>query len=304
MTIYNGEKYLVEQLDSIKNQSIVVDEVIICDDVSSDNSVNIVKEYIVSNGLEDTWHLYENEKNLGYADNFYKAMKLCKGEYIFLADQDDIWDSNRIEMMVDVMDENPNIKLMGSEFTPFYCTEDAPKITSKQLKSMNNNGDLEHIKLDNKTIFIGCEGCTMVVRKDFLEEIGKYWHDGWAHDEFIWKMALCYNGCYVYHKSTLDRRLHSNNASKNKLHDYNNRVNFLKELQKSHEGMLVCAKDLKLDEKYINLINKNIDSVKLRVDLLDNKKYMNTIPLTLFYSNNYHSRKSIPVELLMAIRNK
>ena len=99
MATYNGEVYLRKQLDSILHQSLPVDEIIICDDQSSDGTVDIIQEYIKQ---YPHIHLYKNEQNLGYKRNFKKALSLCSKEYIFLCDQDDIWDSDKVKEMVEI----------------------------------------------------------------------------------------------------------------------------------------------------------------------------------------------------------
>ncbi len=302
LATYNGEKYLVDQLDSIKNQTRPVDEVIICDDRSSDNSFEIAKDYIIKNKLEKTWKVTLNEVNKGYAGNFFDAVKMCSGEYVFFCDQDDIWIENRIEKMVSVLDSNNKILMLGSEFTPFYCTEDAPKIAGSVLKEMTGKGDLEHIQLNSKTIFIGSEGCTMGVRREFFNQIEEYWFPGWAHDEFVWKMSLCLDGCYILHEPTLIRRLHSDNVSKRKMRDLDRRISFLAKLNESHLKMYEYARKLQLDEQKMKLISMNIESVELRIQLLDQKKFGNIVKLIFKHFNHYHSRKSIPVELMISLK--
>ena len=91
MATYNGAEYVVEQLESIRTQSMPVDEVIIHDDRSTDDTVAIVEKYIREHGLERNWKVSQNPKNLGYAANFIGAVKETEGEYIFFCDQDDIW---------------------------------------------------------------------------------------------------------------------------------------------------------------------------------------------------------------------
>lgn len=302
MATYNGEKYLLEQLDSIKNQNYEVGEVLIQDDCSTDSTVKLIRKYIEDNELASSWHLERNEVNLGYANNFMKLSHKSTGDYLFFCDQDDIWESNKIETMVEIMESNTHIQLLGSEYTPFYCSKDAPTISKHLLKQQKEDYSLEHITLDHKSIFIGCEGCTMCVRKSFLDSILPYWFSGWAHDEFVWKMALCQNGCYILHHSTLKRRLHANNVSKQKMRDLEKRIVFLENLKKSHNGMLTYAKKINMNISSIALIEKNIESVGLRIELLKNKKVSNTFRLMIFYRNNYHSRKSIPVELMMALK--
>ena len=84
MATYNGEKYLYEQLDSIRCQTMPPDEVIICDDCSKDSTVNMIQKYIDKYQLKH-WNVYENEKNKGYSKNFSDALKLAKGDIIFLS---------------------------------------------------------------------------------------------------------------------------------------------------------------------------------------------------------------------------
>ena len=92
---FNGEIFLKEQLDSILNQSINIDEIIVCDDQSTDNTKQILESYKKDN--PDLFKIYYNEKNLRSNKNFEKAIKLTSGDYIFLSDQDDIWKENKVE---------------------------------------------------------------------------------------------------------------------------------------------------------------------------------------------------------------
>lgn len=93
MTTYNGEKYLREQLDSLYSQTRIPDEIIVTDDLSSDNTVKILEEYKKSKGLK----YFINEKRLGVNKNFEKSVGLCSGDYISFCDQDDIWFPEKIE---------------------------------------------------------------------------------------------------------------------------------------------------------------------------------------------------------------
>lgn len=303
MATYNGEEFIIEQLDSLLSQTMNIDEVIICDDCSKDNTYQIIKSYIKKNKLEKSWHIYLNESNKGYANNFYSALYKATGDYVFLCDQDDIWENDKIELMVNTMEKNKNIQMLGSDFEPLYSSNDAPIISKKTLKLMKNDGSLEHIILDRKSIFIGSEGCTMCLRKKFLDTIQKYWFSGWPHDEYVWKLSLCLDGCYILHKNTLKRRLHSNNVSKRKMHDVKVRISFLENLLKSHKAMLKFAEDLRLDNKLKKLINKNIKSVEIRLNLLYTSKIIYIIK-SIPYLKYFYSKKSLLVESCMAIKNK
>lgn len=94
MCTYNGEKYLREQIDSILQQTHPADEIIIQDDGSTDKTVNIILEY---QGKHGEIHLFRNETRLGINGNFYSAMERTSCDYIAIADQDDVWATDKIE---------------------------------------------------------------------------------------------------------------------------------------------------------------------------------------------------------------
>ncbi len=104
---YNGEKYLIEQLDSIFNQTCAIDEVIICDDGSTDKTIEIITQYQIH--YPSIIHLVKNGENLGYAKNFEKALSLATGDMIFLSDQDDKWLPNKVERFKEIFDTQPKI---------------------------------------------------------------------------------------------------------------------------------------------------------------------------------------------------
>ena len=236
MATYNGAEYVVEQLESIRTQSMPVDEVIIHDDRSTDDTVAIVEKYIREHGLERTWKVSQNPKNLGYAANFISAVKETVGEYIFFCDQDDIWVPDRVEVMVGQMEEHPEILLLCSEFESFVSSPDAPSVPTWEQKQFRRDHSLEHLPYEAHNLFINCQGCSMCIRRKFWQEVENRWYPNWAHDEFVWKLALCRNGLYVYHGVTLRRRLHSNNVTMHKMRDLPERVRFLEDLKKSHEA--------------------------------------------------------------------
>lgn len=112
MATYNGERYIRQQLDSLARQTLQPYELVICDDGSQDNTLNIVKDFSKSSGFPV--HIFENHVNLGYADNFIKAASLCSGEWVAFCDQDDVWLDEKIEKIcLRVKEKNDNeIKLV------------------------------------------------------------------------------------------------------------------------------------------------------------------------------------------------
>lgn len=95
MCTYNGSRFLDEQLSSIKNQLRPPDELVVCDDGSRDDTVQKLQDFAKQAPFRVRIEL--NETNLGSTKNFEKAISLCSGEIIALADQDDIWLSNRLQ---------------------------------------------------------------------------------------------------------------------------------------------------------------------------------------------------------------
>ena len=94
MCTYNGEKYIRQQLDSILKQTYPIYEIIINDDISTDGTVDIIKEYMIR---YDNIHLFVNSKRLGVHPNFMAALVKASGDYIAISDQDDIWELTKIE---------------------------------------------------------------------------------------------------------------------------------------------------------------------------------------------------------------
>lgn len=95
MATYNGAKYLQEQLDSFTAQTRLPDELVVCDDGSTDDTLKII--YKFADHAPFPVCIYENSENLGYADNFLKAASLCKGDWIAFSDQDDVWLPEKLE---------------------------------------------------------------------------------------------------------------------------------------------------------------------------------------------------------------
>jgi len=107
---YNGDNYLQEQLDSLAKQTILPYELVVCDDGSEDKTVEILKSFAASAPFPV--HIYVNETNLGFADNFLKAAKLCKADWIAFCDQDDVWLTNKIAKVNDAILSYSNDELV------------------------------------------------------------------------------------------------------------------------------------------------------------------------------------------------
>lgn len=107
---YNGEKFLSKQLYSFLRQTRLPDELIICDDLSSDTTSDIINNF--AQIAPFPVQLYVNDRNLGSTKNFEKAISLCTGELIYLSDQDDVWRPEKIETIEAEFRKNPKVGLV------------------------------------------------------------------------------------------------------------------------------------------------------------------------------------------------
>lgn len=302
LATYNGEKYIVEQLDSIRLQTRPVDEVVICDDRSSDNTVQIMQDYIKEYGLSG-WTVEVNEKNLGFGSNFYKAAGKATGEYVFFSDQDDIWMTDKLEKMVGIMEEKPEIKVLCSEYEIFATGQEIPEYAKNYGNNNKKDKSLHKVPLTPANFFIGSLGCDMCVRGDFLFEIKPYWFRGWAQDEYVWKLSQCVEGCYMYHEELIRHRVHASNVTMHKIHDINKRIAFIEDLKRGNEACRKYVEATTGNRDYLKIIDKNIKSETMRIDMLKNCKLLKAFPL-LFYGKYYHSRKSLLMEPWIAFKQR
>lgn len=89
MATYNGAAYLLEQLNSLVDQTRLPDELVVCDDRSTDATVDILETF--GERAPFPVRIYRNETRLGYENNFLKAASLCSGDWVAFCDQDDVW---------------------------------------------------------------------------------------------------------------------------------------------------------------------------------------------------------------------
>lgn len=215
MATYNGEKYLEKQLDSIFSQTCPIDELVVCDDGSKDKTVSILKRYQERYPIR----IYSNEKNLGYKLNFKKALSLCKGDHIFLCDQDDIWLEEKVEIMMDKMQEDPRILVLASSFV--YINAQDQLVSFKEEKGKSNNNlylkpvkkeDCVEVKFEEFYHHNFFQGCALLIKKEIRDEVVNHFTEKIPHDHLINLMAAKEGGMYFWNHVLFQYRLHENNA--------------------------------------------------------------------------------------------
>lgn len=280
ISTYNGEKYIIEQLESIYNQIRQPDEVLIKDDCSTDTTVELVKAYIQDHNLQNQWKLIVNEKNLGWRRNFIELIKFASGDLIFLCDQDDIWMAEKIRKMEKVFEENPQIKLLASEVSPFFDNSKPHKIYQPKL----GNKYVAKIEFDQHILDIRRPGCSYGIKKELTFYIDDIWFDEWSHDAFLWTMAICQDGLYSLNEELIQYRRHNmNNSPSNeknkgaKVQDIKYKIKIVNRLLDNKE-MLSLEKtkieellDIQyfLQKRLVAMENKNITKTLLLIKYLD-----------------------------------
>ena len=292
MATYNGAEFIEEQLDTIREQTRPADELIICDDGSSDKTVEIARTYISKHGLDEKWCVYENSVNMGYANNFNHAASLATGDLLFFADQDDRWDTEKIHIMEKIMAEHEDCVVLCSDYLPWEYGDRAVKIPKSIKGKMNDTGILEKKKLDNRSLYIGAIGCCMCIRRNFYKTIEQYWFDGWAQDDRLWRLAQCADGLYVLHSNLVWHRIHSGNTSTyGNYHDRAKRLNLFKSMFMACEQSEKAAEELHTSDMGKKIISSHSKMMKRRCDMLDKRKPRYALGLIKFlkYYQNYRS---------------
>ena len=108
MPVYNGEKYLAEAIESVLNQTFADFELLIIDDCSSDNSVEIIQSY-----NDNRLKLIINEENIGQSKTLNKGIEFAKGKYIARLDQDDLSYKERLQIQIEKISDS-EISIIGS----------------------------------------------------------------------------------------------------------------------------------------------------------------------------------------------
>ncbi len=211
MTTYNGAQFVIEQLESIRTQTLPVDEVIIHDDRSKDDTVQLVRDYIEKHNLK-TWQIKVNEKNLGFADNFWHTILECRGQLVFLADQDDVWYSNKVESITDFMTTHPDIGCTASAYEVCDAKGDILDMEIRNQWRCNDGGfatvGLDYLMYGRRII-----GASMCFRRSLIENEAIFNIGEFGHDTLISFYAVIKTSIVFYSKRLFKYRVHNHNTS-------------------------------------------------------------------------------------------
>jgi glycosyltransferase involved in cell wall biosynthesis len=278
--VYNGANYMRTQLDSILAQTYKVDEIIVCDDASSDTTKEILEEY--KNKHPNLFFLHYNNKNLGPTKNIEKAIQACTGDIILLADQDDYWETNKVETIVKWFEQNPkmngvftNGSLMNSkgELDNKYALWDIMSFPHKTIRSeteLNNS-----LKLYINTVENAVTGATLAIRNNlpFLKQpfpqIKHLVHDRWL------AMNLAENNSLgILDEKLIHYRIHSSQAIGGKTKNIEKYIELNANLLEGKPNINNNIANFK-DLRYIlNKIEINLE-IQNEISKIENKQFDN-----------------------------
>ena len=182
---YNGAPYLGEQLESIASQSLLPYEAVVCDDNSTDASLEILREF--KERVPFRIRIYRNSEKLGPTKNFEKAVGLCTGTIIALADQDDVWLPSKLEKLMRVLQRDTeagyafsNALVVDERLRPLgYTMWNTASFTKRQRGAFKEGKQVE-VLLKHTVV----TGATMALRSS-LRELVLPIPETWVHDAWI-----------------------------------------------------------------------------------------------------------------------
>lgn len=205
---YNGENFILDQIRSIKNQTVKPSSVYIYDDGSTDSTANIISSFLEKYHLLD-WQLYISERNQGWCINAINALSNTNEDIVFWCDQDDVWDRNKIETMIDYFDNNECMAVYSS-WRYINSKSDLMDIISGR-----NSGKVLTVNPNKKDDIIppmlGCSACYSRKIITFLYDIipCKFNSPDWILNY----LALSAGKILYIDKPLFSRRIHDNNVT-------------------------------------------------------------------------------------------
>lgn len=174
MAVYNGAAYLPAQLESLVYQSRLPDELVICEDGSSDDSLSLLEEFSKAAPFEVK--IFPSTQNNGYVATFSEALSHCRGDLVFLCDQDDVWMPEKIEQVCAMAESNAQ---------PLLWMNNAELTDGDLIPSGMTTFDQMHRAGQNPQELV--LGCCLAIRKELLNlclpiPSGYSAHDVWIHE--------------------------------------------------------------------------------------------------------------------------
>jgi hypothetical protein len=217
-------------------------------------------------------------------------------------DQDDIWLPDKVEKACAILAGRNDFDAVATSETLWYAN-------GHQSKSYADTDEIEVIDISRNTkdIFIRCSGCTMVVRKSFIDKTYNYFVETWAHDLMVWQLAGLNGRMALYHHSSILHRIHNKNVSRQQ----HNRIEDRKEDTCSSIKNLEAFKKYILEhkneasyEKILSEIDKRIAGNQLRIEFMSSKSILKYLKLICKYRTIYRRKRQMIGDLVFTFMQR
>jgi glycosyltransferase involved in cell wall biosynthesis len=197
---YNGALYIREQIESIVQQSITPNEIIISDDWSTDNTFSVATEALSQSNIPFT--IVKNKYERGVANNFSCALEIAKNDIVFISDQDDVWLKDKIKEVLQVFSRTNAELVIHDSFVTWENESKPISRISDELKKLR-------IEAAGNSY-----GCMMSVKRSLLETVLPIAGYSIEHDLLLSFIASCRKSKIYYEKPLMIYRRHNSNVSK------------------------------------------------------------------------------------------
>lgn len=208
MSTYNGEKYLREQLDSIFAQKNVSVELVVRDDASSDRTVDILKEY---QKIHEKMIIINDRKNLGACNSFlYLIRTYTQGKYFALADQDDIWDADKLVIAVKAIE---TVEKKKSDIPLLYYSN--LRVVNEKNEFGRMSHSTPHVSKNRYAALIEnlATGCTVVYNRDLANLAKSAQPEQYSmHDVWLYRVAKIFGEAIYDFEPHINYRQHAENV--------------------------------------------------------------------------------------------
>lgn len=206
---YNGERYIVEQLKSILEQTHPISEIILCDDGSTDKTLEVAESLFVASGFKN-YRILAGRVNRGVVANFLRGLKTSTGDYVFTCDQDDVWCRDKVEVFAKAA-ERSHKQLYFSD--GYVVDADLSKRPYSLWDSLHfspsalNNKSMLDVLLSRCVV----TGAAMMVSRSLIDEIDSV-PSCWLHDGWFAMVAACSDSIQPIDRKTFLYRQHGSNV--------------------------------------------------------------------------------------------
>lgn len=206
MATFNGAAYLPKQLESLALQELRPDELVVCDDGSTDGTIELLEAFARTAPFRVRIH--RNESNLGVMRNFEKALSLCEGDIVFLSDQDDVWLPEKIGEVLNVFETAPGALAVIND--KLIADENLVPTGATMLGNIRGFGSPDGN-------FVA--GCCSAFRREWLRIALPIPEGAIAHDTWLVGLAYRLEVASISEKPLQYYRRHGTNVSQNAYSD-------------------------------------------------------------------------------------